>query len=162
MENLDIAIRRYQQLVPEPSSHLWHPGILRKLRVWLTDDVGPIAESLSRRPAFRERATWSLRVFKPGADTPERRAVDAMAGSLVRCAQIQLRLLGKKRLQKELARQNSPAVAAIEGGIEITGDESRATVLRHEPFDHLALEISQLESLAGGGPPKIADVKDYF
>ena len=56
MDRLSLAERRYLQLMPTPIQN-WIEFPVRKLVVWLSDDVCPVIEDYSQRPTFREQAT---------------------------------------------------------------------------------------------------------
>lgn len=81
MEGLTLAERRYQQVMPTPNLE-WGEFPVRTLLVWLVDDVCPVLEDYSRRPAFRTQATWSLRTLVAGASTPERRCIETVDEAL--------------------------------------------------------------------------------
>ncbi len=74
MDRIELAERRYQQIVPEPVQN-WVDMPVRKLGIWLKDDVAPLVGEYSARPRFRDAACWSLHEFRAGADTPTRRHV---------------------------------------------------------------------------------------
>lgn len=162
MDELDLAIRRYQQIVPQAQAHLVDRRTLRNLRVWLTDDVCPIAESIARRPAFRERATWAVRAFRPGATTPERKAVDVFDDALVQCARSQVRQFEKKRTQTELARLYPPTRCLVGQAVSV----SHSTANRAEPMlgelDELAMEQAQVRAIAMRRWPDLVHVEDFF
>ena len=62
MDRIELALRRYQQIVPQPVDPIRVP--LRDLKVWLTEDVNAVLDDYTRRPAFRKNASWPVRALR--------------------------------------------------------------------------------------------------
>src|SRR4051794_7639218 len=118
MERVQLALRRYQQILPQPPT-AWEDFPVRRVLVWLRDDVCAVLEDYCNRPAFREQATWPLRALVPGAVGPERRLVDAVDAGLVEEAHALLALAQPKRVRRELAALNPPQEVVTEEAFDL-------------------------------------------
>src|SRR4051794_27979382 len=99
MDRIELALRGFRRIRSHPrlaSTQL--PS--RQIEAWLRDDVLPVVDEFSRRPTFREYATWPLRILAPGVDTLERRAVDAVDAALVASAESLGRLARNERVAR--------------------------------------------------------------
>ena len=103
MDRIELAERRFRQLPPvsaeDPQQRKW----LRAVEIWLRDNVVAAVEEFIDRPAFQERARWPLRRLVLGADTPERRAVQAVDEALVAAARALNRVAAEDAIAHALA-----------------------------------------------------------
>ena len=52
MDQLDLAIRQYPQILPKSQDNLG-PAELKQPQAWLADEICPVLEEYVRRPAFQ-------------------------------------------------------------------------------------------------------------
>lgn len=135
----------------------WTEFPVRKLMVWLTDDVCPVIEDYSQRPTFREQATWPLRVLRAGAATTERRCIEAVEEALVRCAKAFLGVAGPKH---SLTEATSPVWSQTQTA-EVSGAGVRISRLAATQ-DTGHLERSQVDSMARRFWTDLVCPEDYF
>lgn len=148
MEELDFLTRRYRQIVPAPREYIYDSSVLRRLTVWLNDDVIPAVDSLAKRPAFREQASWVIRSLTAGSDSAERREIKLLDEALIECAKAQTRLLGKNRLWAKLQEWYRPT------GHQLIATELTTPVTQYEmeavpTIESLEVEVAQVRQIAG-------------
>ena len=85
LDQLQMAIRRYEQIAPNPGSAMTLSQA-NQLADWLERQVCRITESLLTRPGFRRRVRWPIERLTGQIDCPERGAVMAVDELFVRCA----------------------------------------------------------------------------
>src|SRR3954468_13157520 len=116
MDRIEFAERQYKRIIPSADLN-WSQVPHHKLQVWLRDDVVPIVEEFSRRPAFRRHATWPLEVLIPGSNTAERRAVEAVDSALITSAGCISRLPPNKRVGGAMEAQNPPRKEVVDAAV---------------------------------------------
>ena len=164
MDQLTPAIRLFQQLLPDPKQ-LVDAARLRKLRVWLSDDVGKVADELSRRPAFREHASWVVRRLQNGSDSAERHVVDKLEAATSNVARAYAKLLGNERILTQLQSRFPPRPHVTGETVKIAGNGApRVLDRRSGLIDESAMEVSQLQHLCRRGTRAfvLVNVNDYF
>lgn len=164
MDQLTPAIRLFRQTLPK-SKPLVDTVTLRKLRVWLGDDVGKLVDELSRRPAFREYAAWVVRSLQNGSDSEERKVIDSLEAALIDVARAYAKLLGNERVLTRLQTLFPPSPHVISETVEIAGNGAPRVLERETGLiNETAMEISQLRHLCSRGGKEYALVKidDYF
>lgn len=164
MDQLTPAIRLFRQTLPK-SKPLVDAVTLRKLRVWLSDDVGKLVDELSRRPAFREYAAWVVRSLQNGSDSEERKVIDSLEAALSDVARAYAKLLGNERVLARLQSLFPPSPHVISETVEIAGNGAPRVLERETGLiNETALEISQLKRLCSGGSKEYAlvNINDYF
>lgn len=161
MDRIELAERRYRAMMPEPSpEHL--ELVQRELEVWLSSDVCPLVADYARRPRFRDQAAWPLEKLSRGADSPERRLVEAVDRSLVACAKALTKLAAKPSLAKALEAMYPPRERIVGETIRITGAKSERLHVERGTIDTLAVERSQIRDLAGRFWTDLVCREEYF
>ena len=134
--------------------------------VWLRDDVGKVVDELSRRPAFREHASWVVRTLQNGSDSEERHVVDDLEATLSDVARANAKLLGNERILTRLYSCFPPCPHVVSEDVEISGNGAPPRVLKREIglINETAMEISQLKHLCSDGSKEYAlvNISDYF
>lgn len=162
MEGYEFAARRYRQIVPEPLQVLWDTTTMRRIRTWLKDDVGPVVAKHACHPEFRRHASWPITALRPGAATPERLAVDQIAGALRPYAKALDAVAGSPRIKRKLIALNPPREIVIREEVTISARGSVRTGATRGSHDELALERAQAAELAAGDLPSLVRIDDYF
>lgn len=161
MERWELALRRYKQIVPETVTE-WSDFPFRELGVWLVDDVCPVVEDYCRRPAFRERAAWPVRVLAPGAATPERGLVDAATTDLEKTAKALRHLVGKKLVRRKIDTLYPPKQTVITETVVIGGSGTVSREVETGSVDETTIQLGQIEQIAQRGWKVLVRVEDYF
>ena len=160
MDRLKMALRRYQQLVPQPVDHVEVP--LRHLNIWLREEVNPVLEEFTRRPAFREHASWPIRALEAGAQTSERELIDRIDTELVTCARALHRLATNRLLERNI-QENVPSALVVTGEtVEIDGAGARTVAVAKGPSFELEFEWSQVAAIAERDWIDLVSINDYF
>lgn len=161
MDRIELAERRYQAIIPKPPADPWQLPH-RELEVWLLNDVCPVVADYVNRPRFREQATWPLDRLRMGADSEERRVVDAFDRALVTCATTLAKLAGNAPVADALKELYPPRESVIRGEIEIAEDKSRRRNVEKGMLDTLAIEMSQIRGIAERFWIDLVCEEDYF
>lgn len=161
MDRLEHAIRRYQQIVPHPVRR-WEDVPIRVIRVWLADDVCPVVADYCKRPAFKDLATWPVRVLVPGADNTERRLIEAVDKGFVQSARALLGIARQKRVYQHLLDLNPPKENVIAKTVELTGTAVASISVERAAMDNLSVEIHQIERVAERFWIDLVSAQDYF
>lgn len=164
MDQLTTAIRLFRRISPEPNQ-LIEAGTLRKLRVWLSDDVGRVVDELSRRPTFRQYAAWAIQSLQENVDTKERRVIDGLEVALRDVEKAYERLLNNQRIAAQLKLSFPPPLCADTETVEIRNScVPRITHRQLGTFDELAMEISQLRQLNSQAENRysLINIDDFF
>jgi hypothetical protein len=163
MDQLQFAIRQYQELYPERPRNLYKD--LRddpKFRTWLDEDVLPVLDSYSRRPRFREYASWPIRSLGAGADTEERRLIDTVDAGLKEAGELLVALCMRKATAEKLS-QRFPSRTVVTGGEEVIGGgEPQLSARSYGTIDELKMEIAQARQIASRAWGDLVDVRDFF
>ncbi len=160
MDRLELALRRYLQIVPKAVGPLNVP--VRKIRVWLAEDVCRVLEDFTARPTFREYASWPIRVLRIGAATPERALVERVDDQLQLCGKALTKLTALKIVSKKLDELFPPKIEIVAETAEISGRGIKRTATKTAPVDHLKVELSQVRAIAGRDWKDLVEVNDYF
>jgi hypothetical protein len=160
VDRLELALRRYQQIVPKPVDHAGMP--LRALNIWLSEDVNAVLDDYTRRPSFREHASWPVRALSVGANSSERDLIDQIDSEIVRCGRALLKL-ADKRLIKRKTVENVPAKPVVVGETVRIDDAGSRVVAREygQPVE-LEMELSQIDAIAQRDWDDLVNVNDYF
>ncbi|MCH8102403.1 MAG: hypothetical protein IIB28_04530 [Chloroflexi bacterium] len=159
-EYVDLAIRRYRQIVPEPTTnYLDFPA--REVLVWLENDVCATVEDFVDKVEFQERGAWPVRSLAPGAETPERALLEATVSAIRRSANCLWDLVQLKTISSELGMLHVSRSTDESRSASNTGRLSEEELASRAAED-LAIELSQLEALASEGPQELVCVDDYF
>lgn len=161
MDRLEFAIRRYQQIVSHPL-RTWEEFPTRVVRVWLADDVCPVVDAYRKRPAFKDHATWPIRVLVPGAESPERRRIEAVDNGLVQAARALLGIARQKRVHRHLLDLNPPTESVAAQTVELTGTAVASSSVKRAVVDNLPVEIHQIERIAQRFWSDLVSAQDYF
>ena len=164
MDKLANTIRLYQRIMPDAQKPM-DSVTLRKLRVWLSDDVATLAEGFAQRPSFRERAVWPVRALRAGSDSAERRVIDALEAAFVDSARAYAKLLKNKRMLTQLKASFPPRLGVIGESVEVSGSGPTRILSRQTgSIDEFAIEASQLQDLCDRrrGSVALVNVEDYF
>ena len=160
MNRLELALRRYQQILPQPVDHIRLP--LRDLNVWLTEDVNAVLDENTRRPTFRKHASWPIRALSTGAQSTERGLVDRIDAELVHCGRALLKLAGHRLIERAIV-ENVPKKQVIVGETVQIDDAGiqRLSVEYGQSFE-LEIEQSQIRAIAKRDWTDLVNVNDYF
>jgi hypothetical protein len=164
MNEITAVIRLFEQLAPRRVDP-WDPVTLRRLKVWLSDDVARVVDGLAGRPAFREQAAWVIRSLEPDCGSIARQVVDRLEQALLSVAKIQSKVLRNDRILAQMRSSFPPRSAVVEEAIEISSDHPRRAVERKMgSFDETEMEVTQLRQLCDQGLPGLRLIKpdDYF
>lgn len=160
MDRIDLAERRFHQIVPDPTPTLT-PAKKRQLVTWLQDDVVPVVAEHIGRPKFRDRAAWPVRTFRCGDSGEVRRQVDDLSAAIVRHAR-QLRSAIRTRRVETALRRLGPVRSVATETVEIRSGTVRRlsrTLRESDRVDRLA---GQLEALSRPYWRDLATPDDYF
>lgn len=159
-EYVDLAIRRYRQIVPKPvTNYLDFPA--REVLAWLENDVCATVEDFVGNAEFQEWASWPVRSLAPGAGTPERELLEATVSAIRRSANCLGDFVKLKTLRRELGilrPSRSTDESRSASSIDRLPEEEAAS----RTAEDLAIELSQLKTLAAQGPRELVNVDDYF
>lgn len=160
MERLQLALRRYQQIVPTAVGFLDVPA--RQLQVWLDEDVCAVLDDYARRPAFREQASWSIRTLRPGSGTPERLLLDRLDDEIVRCAAAVTRLIRHKILRRAISEMFPPVSINDSETVKIRSGGITRINAEQTLHDETAAELNRVEAMTRRWWPDLVNIKDYF
>ena len=164
MDQITPAIRLFRQIALEPNE-LVNAVALRKLRVWLSHDVGRVVDELSRRPTFREHAGWVIHSLRNGSNSEERRVVDRLESALQDAAKGYAKLLNNPRITAQLHACFPPRSHNVGETVEIRSDSAPRVLKRRVGLiDESEMEMSQLRHFSNQGSNEYALVRidDYF
>jgi hypothetical protein len=147
MDRLTLAERRFAQLLPKPV-HSAPEMPIEKLIAWVSDDVCPIVEEYSGRPAFRDQATWPLRMLSPGAATGERQLIEALDEAAVQRAKALREFAKKKVVWNEMVSQNPPRRALVHEEVKIDAEGIHRLKAEFCSHDYLSMEREQIDLIA--------------
>jgi hypothetical protein len=160
MNQLELALRRYQQIVPQPLDHGRMP--LRLLNIWLRENVNSVLEEITRRPTFREHASWPIIALRSGAQTGERGLIDRIDAELVKCAKALHRLASNRLLERKI-QEKVPSESVIIGEtVEIDAAGARTIAVSKGPSIALDVEWGQVNAIAERDWIDLVNVNDYF
>jgi hypothetical protein len=155
-DQLEMALRRYKQIAPNPSGDM-NLGQADQLSDWLENDVGRIVELLFHRPGFRVRAQWSLTRLTGNIAGPEREAVIAVDKTIVHYAGRLLAFAKEDAIYEQL-RQLGPYQNHVEKG------DPSALESPHEDssLPRLPIGLRAVESIANRPWRDLASTRDFF
>jgi hypothetical protein len=166
MDRIELAERRFRQVLPDSFTQ-WAGPRAREIETWLRDDVIAAVEEVCGRQAFRDQATWSLRLLAPGSGTAERRAVEAVDAALVASATALARLAEDWRGTAAPARMDPPREELVATDVIAQVDEpptpwARAGRISRRPWVDLVCPLDYLEPhggmmLRGSPPPAVTE-----
>lgn len=156
LDELQMAIRHYEQIAPSPGNEM-SQSQADQLSNWLERQVASIVGSLLSRPGFRHRARWPIDCLTGEKDCPERDAVLAVDQALVTCAKSLSRFARLEPIWNQLMRlgpyQNEVPEAAPSAFDSPCGDESQPPT---------PLGLRQVEFVASRPWRDLASTEDYF
>ena len=160
MERLKLAIRRYEDIVPDRTRALDMP--LPILESWLEEDVCAAVEEIIELPSFREQASSPISSLRAGADSADRELIDNLARQLKVAATQLSSLLNRKRLQHRLRANaqvtsfcSSEAVRIDGSGFNLLSRENERVNL----IEELLLGADTLSKLVRA---EFVNIHDYF
>lgn len=162
MDRIELAERRFQQILPTTATRWLEARPRREVLVWLRDDVAPVLEEYVGRPAFRAYATWSLRSLTPGCGSPERRAVEAVDGDLVRAADALAGLADNDAVTRALVDLNPPRERPVVTAVVLEGDGPPRETREPRIVDSLELPWRQTRNIAARPWTDLVCPFDYF
>jgi len=160
MDRIELAERRYRQIVPEPVRN-WVDMPVRELGIWLKDEVAPLVGEYTARRKFRDAACWSLHELREGADTPARRQVDATAAALTRHA-CMLRTALKSRRVAAAVAESLPPLPLVDQELVVMGSGARPTSRTTREVDRFPSLVAQVEAIARPFWRDLVDPADYL
>jgi hypothetical protein len=160
MDSLEIALRRYRQIVPQAISRAENVPI-SALKVWLKEQFRRCLEDYTGMPSFRDEASWPIRALKPDGDTPERELIDKTAVAITRSAKV-LRTLARKKLVDGRLKVLYPVAPRTgDQAITLTAKSAVGPQTVAVPQDDAAFASSKVTALADGNV-QLVNVSDYF
>lgn len=160
MNSLDLAIRRYQQIVPTAITRP-HDLPTEALRVWVNEQLRKCLEDYVGRPCFRYEATWPLWALRSGADTPERALIDLTATRVEACAKALKKLVQKKLVLRKLNELYPARIPTPAGAVTLLGSRTVPKPSKSLPRGDAGFEGSRIAAMADGCP-ELVDEHDYF
>ena len=161
MDRIELAERRYRQIVPEPVQN-WAEMPVRELGIWLKDYVAPLVGEYTARPRFRDAACWSLHEFRAGANTPARRQVDATAAALTRHARLLRAALRSRRVATAIKKSLPPLRLVEREEMVVTGAGVQPISRTMREVDQLPVMTAQIEAIARPFWRDLVDPADYL
>ncbi|WP_339688313.1 hypothetical protein [Gimesia maris] len=161
MESWKLAVRRYQDILPDAEIPRFNfPR--EKLLAWLRNDACPAVEEYSQRLRFQEYANWPLIALNPGADTPERQLIDSLEQGILKCAKTLSQLTKEELVSKNLEDQNPSREYVSEETVEITAGRTNCVRRIIGKSNDLEIILSQVEYLAQNSDLSLVNSSDYF
>jgi len=160
MDRLELALRRYRQIVPQAVGPLDFP--LRDVRIWLAEDVCPVLEDFAARPTFREYASWPIRILGRSAETPERALIERVDEELRVCGKALVQLTRGQFFLRKLEELYPPRVETVAGEVEIAGTGLLRNSVRPALVNHLEQELAQVAAIGRRDWEDLVNVNDYF
>ncbi|QDT93584.1 hypothetical protein [Gimesia algae] len=161
MDSWKLAVRRYQDIVPEADiPRINFPR--EKLLAWLRNEACPAVEEYSQRLRFQEYANWPLIALNPGADTPERQLIDSLEQGILKCAKTLSQLTKEELIGKNLEDQNQPQSYVREETVEITAERTTCVKRIIGKSNELEIVLSQVEYLSLISDLSLVNSSDYF
>ena len=156
LDQLELAIRRYRQIAPDPGAPMTLTQA-EQLTEWLEFDVGRIVQSLLDRPGFRRRVRWPIdllsRQERPGSGftSPQRELVFQVDRSVVAFAKRLVQIANS-----EPTRSALQASAQMPQTNDPLGDELH-------PFAGLPpIGLARIESIASRSWDDLVSIRDFF
>ena len=160
VDRLELALRRYQQILPQPKKHARMP--LRDLNVWLTEDVNAVLEDYTSRPAFREHASWSIRELSNGSPSSGRVLVDRIDTEFVNCGRALLKLASNQLVERHIVKNVSKEPVVVGETVQIDDAGTRRISVEFGESCELEVERSQIRAIAERNGTDLVNVNDYF
>ncbi|MDM4015111.1 hypothetical protein [Roseiconus lacunae] len=141
IDNIQLAIRKYQRFVPDPSLEMSNT-LAMQLSEWLEFDVGRVVDRLLERPDFRNRVRWPLDFLahdqrgRNQLTTQHRELLLDVDGRIVNLARELVtlaeserfaRLLEQPGRQEAEARGNEPSGWELQSGLSKMRDVAERT-----------------------------------
>ncbi len=161
MDRLEIALRRYRQIVPTAVGRRDQLP-LREVKVWLSEYVLPALENVSARPKFRDYASWPIRNLRRGVTSVERGLVDQSDVGLQACAKALAKLVDRKGIRRKLDELNPPKIRVVREVAEFSARGMARKPLETSKIDELDVEVVQLHCIARRDWNDLVNVQDYF
>ncbi len=117
LDQLQMAIRRYEQIAPNPGSAMT-PSQADQLADWLERQVSRITESLLARPGFRGRVRWPIERLTGEVNCRERETVKGVDDALVRMAKALISLARDEKMARQLLRLGPLGEQVSEGDVK--------------------------------------------
>ncbi len=159
MDRIELAARRYRQIVPLPNPNRDRLPV-RALEAWLKDNVATLVAEFVDRAKFRDLATWPVRVFRKGSDNEARRQVDATGAALIRQAGLLLSALRSRRVESAIRQTRRKRI--VEEEIQIGPGEVKSLRRTTDEVDRYAELTGQCESIARPYWLDLVNPDDYF
>jgi hypothetical protein len=164
VHTLTFLSRRYQEILPSipDDTRRYRSFPDREILTWLRDEICPVLHEFANRAQFRNAAKWSIHALARGADTDERRAVDAAESAIVNCALSYLRICRKRAVVTALrscipSERDIVHEAVIVGGKNVQTIESTV-----DSVDGYVNLISQLNRITSRFWTDLVSADDFF
>lgn len=161
MDRINSVVRRYDRIVKK-ANDLLSASPLRELRDWFQDDVVKLLSGFITRMKFQETASWSLRAFRPGADTDARRQVDAVTKALTRHARLLRTALKSKKVADAIEKFAPPIRSVDNEEVTITGEGIKTNSLSYREVPRLPDITAQIEDIAAPFWTDLVSLEDYL
>jgi hypothetical protein len=162
MDPITLVTRRYQAIALKPD-HEPDDFQRRAVRAWLRGDVVPLVGDYIGLPAFREHAAWPIRRLSPGANTPERRALDAVDAALVAQARALISFADVESVRRALPASNPPRAVLTHAVYDLQAGR-RPTVVERQTatFDPVPGDLAFLREVSTRPWTDLVCPDDYF
>ncbi len=160
MKQLDFTIRQYQETSPARSE--FDKDSNSRLTVWYDQDVAPVLEEYSRRPRFRQHATWPITELRAGAKTELRGLIEQLDSSLVECARGILETMESDGILNALKSEFPSSEKVTSSSCAIDGHVNIEEVLETSEWSPIDDLLRQLEYFAKRPWEDLVNVQDYF
>jgi len=114
------------------------------------------------RLRFRELASWPVRAFEPGGDSPELHLLADLDSHLAKYANTLSKLTEGKLLARKVRELNPPRMVPAKTEILISAGKSVERVMRRRSLDENLLLRNQAAELRNRRRPPLVNVLDYF
>jgi len=164
MDRIELVVRIYKRIIKEldgQDNHL-SASQIRELRDWFQDDVVELLSGFVTRMKFREIASWSLRAFRPGADTNARRQVDAVAKALTHHARLLRMALKSKKLADAIEKFARPIHFADKEQVTISGEGIKTNSRSDREVPRLPDMTAQIDEIAAPFWTDLVALEDYL
>jgi hypothetical protein len=163
MDRIESAVRRYGRIVSnaKEGENPLSKGQIRELRDWFQDDVVQLLSGFITRMKFQETASWSLRAFRPGADTDARRQVDAVAKALTRHACL-LRTALKSKKVSDALEKFAPPLYFDDSDVEISAAGTKTISHSRRETPRLPFMTAQIGGIAEPFWTDLVSLADYL
>ena len=160
MNSLELAIRRYKQIVPK-SLDRFDGTRLETLKVWVQTELRACLEDYVELPSFREAATWPITNLRVNAGTTERELVDLAEAEIAALGRQLSPIISKSRVEVGTDKMPASSDAADPSIVVLRSGSDSLEVAAPLRSGDSGLFENQLLALAENGV-ELVNTDDYF